>query len=72
MPLDHLLKARGIGAEDCRRLKSAFNLALSGLHLVDRSDPICEMIAHKIIEIGQDGSRDPKEIAALTIKQLCP
>jgi hypothetical protein len=61
-----------MGSEDCERLKDAFNLALNGLQLVDRSDPICEIVARKIIEIGLDRSRDPQEIAALTIKQLGP
>ena len=72
MTLDRLLKRRGMGSEDCERLKDAFNLALNGLQLVDRGDPICEIVARKIIEIGLDRSRDPQEIAALTIKQLGP
>ena len=72
MPLDRLLERRGIGSEDSERLKQAFNLALDGLSLVDRSDPICEIVARKIIEIGMDGTRDPQDIAALTIKQLSP
>ena len=72
MPLDRLLERRGIGSEDSERLKQAFNLALNGLNLVDRSDPICEIVARKIIEIGLDGTRDPQKIAALTIEQLSP
>jgi hypothetical protein len=72
VPLDRLLQGRGIGLEDSERLKQAFNLALNGLHLVDRNDPICAIVARKIIEIGLDGTRDPHEIAALTIKQLGP
>ncbi len=72
MPLDQLLKIRAIGSEDSERLKQAFNLALKGLYLVDRSDPICEIVARKIIEIGLNGTRDPQEIAALTIEQLNP
>jgi len=70
MPLDRLLERRGIGSEDSERLKQAFNLALNGLHLVDRNDPICDIVARKVIEIGLDGIRDPQEIAALTVKQL--
>ena len=70
MPLDRLLERRGIGSEDSERLKQAFNLALNGLHLVDRNDPICDIVARKVIEIGLDGARDPPEIAALTIKLL--
>ena len=72
MPLDRLLERRGIGSENSEMLKQAFNLALTGLHLVDRNDPICEIVARKIIEIGLDGTRNPQEIATLTIKQLGP
>jgi hypothetical protein len=39
---------------------------------VDRNDPICEIVARKVIEIGVNGARDPKQIAALTIKLLGP
>jgi hypothetical protein len=72
VPLDRLLERRGIGSENSEMLKQAFNLALAGLHLVDRNDPICEIVARKIIEIGLDGTRNPQEIATLTIKQLGP
>lgn len=72
MPINDLLKRRGIGPEDSERLKQAFVLAVKGLYLVDRNDPICEIVAHRIIEIGLNGTRDPEEIAALTIKQLGP
>lgn len=72
MPLDRLLRTRGMGSEDSKILRQAFSLALNGLHLVDRNDPICEIVARKIIEIGLDGTRDPREIAALAVKRLCP
>ena len=70
MPIDRLLRNRGVGPEDIKRLGLAFNLALKGLQLIDRSDPICEIVANKVIEIGLDGVRNPNEIAELTIKQL--
>ena len=72
VPLDTILKKRRISPEDSEILKQAFNLALNGLNLVDRNDPICEIVARKIVEIGLDGIRNPHEIAALTIKQLAP
>jgi hypothetical protein len=72
MPLDRLLEKRGIGPEYSEILKQAFNLALHGLNLVDRNDPICEIVARRIIEIGRDSRRSPQEIASLTIKQLGP
>ncbi|MGY8685278.1 hypothetical protein Q2941_47245 [Bradyrhizobium sp. UFLA05-153] len=72
MTLDRLLKRRGIRSEHSETLRQAFNLALDGLHLVDRGDPICEIVARKIIEVGLDGIRNPQEIAALTIERLGP
>jgi len=72
MPIDRLLKTRGVGSEESERLSHAYRLALSGLRLVDRSDPICEIVAGKVIEIGLDCSRTSEEIAALTIEQLGP
>ncbi|CCE09086.1 hypothetical protein BRAS3843_300010 [Bradyrhizobium sp. STM 3843] len=70
MPIDRLLTRRAIGPPDSERLKQAFCLALKTLHLVDRNDPVCEIVARKVIEIGLDGTRDPQEIAALTVRQL--
>lgn len=72
MSLDHLLKRRGIGSKDSERLKRAFNLALNALYLIDRNDPICEIVAQKIVEIGLDGAHNPQEIAAATVRQLGP
>jgi len=43
---------------------------LRSLGLVDRNDPIAEIVARKIIEIGQTGVRDPADISALAIKEL--
>ena len=70
MPIDRLLETRRIKPEDSERLKQAFNLTLSGLRLVDRNDPVCEIVARKVIEIGLDGPRSPQEIAAQAVKQL--
>ena len=72
MPMDRLLKTHEVGSEESERLSHAYRLALGGLRLVDRSDPICEIVACKVIEIGLDGSRTSQEIAALTIEQLGP
>lgn len=40
------------------------------LCLVDRNDPIAEIVAKKIIEIGATGVRDPAEISRLAVEQL--
>jgi len=43
---------------------------LQGSGLVDREDPLAEMVAKKVIEIAQTGVRDPKDIAALAVMNL--
>ena len=48
----------------------AYEETLKALELSDRSDPITNMVARKIIELGQTGVRDPLQIAALAIKEL--
>ena len=47
-----------------------YEQALRAIGLVDRDDPIAEMVAKKIIEIGQTGVREPADISALAIKGL--
>lgn len=72
MPIERLLKLRGIGPENCERLRLAFNLALRGLQLVDRNDPICDIVARKVIEIDKGGTHDARQIAAEAVRQLGP
>jgi hypothetical protein len=45
----------------------AYEQALRELDLKQGDDPITQIIARKIIKIGQTGIRDPIEIAQLTI-----
>lgn len=70
MSIDRLLNSRSVARKDAERLRQAFNLVLARLHLVDRDDPVCEIVASKVIEIGLNGAQNPQEIAELTIKRL--
>ena len=70
MPINRLLIESKLSAQDVKRLNEAFELTLRGLYLVDRNDPVCELVARRIIDIGTDMTRDPKQIAALAVKQL--
>ena len=51
MPIERLLQESELTPEDQGVLRLAFSRALSKLHLVDRNDPICEMVARKVIEV---------------------
>ena len=70
MPIYRLLQNIPMGPEEISRLTTAYEQALRAIGLVDRNDPIAEMVAKKIIEIGQTGVREPADISALAIKEL--
>jgi hypothetical protein len=70
MPIRRLFGEGKIKPEEWERLDRAFAFALRSLRLVDRNDPICDIVARKVIEIDAAGIRDPKEIAKLTAREL--
>jgi len=70
MPIYRLLQNMPLGPEEISRLATAYEQALRVIGLVDRDDPLAEMVAKKIIEIGQTGVRDPADISAQAVKEL--
>ena len=70
MPINRLFQEGEIKPEEVDRLNRAFTFALKSLHLVDRNDPVCDIVARKVIEIDAAGTHEPKEIAKIAAKQL--
>lgn len=70
MPINRLLG--NASSADAERLRQAFAATLKSLHLVDRNDPVCEIVARKIIEIDAAGTHDPHEIAKRAARELGP
>jgi hypothetical protein len=70
MPIYRLLQNVPMGPEEIARLTTAYEETLRTIGLVDRNDPITEMIARKIIEIGQRGVQDPMRLSELAIKEM--
>jgi len=70
MPIYRLLQNMPMGPEDIRRLTAAFEQALRTLGIVDRGDPLAELLARKIIEVAQTGIREPADISAQAIKEI--
>ena len=70
MPINRLLLGGKLEPDEIERLDRAYSFTLKSLSLVDRDDPVCEIVARKVIEIARAGAHDPKEIARLTAKQL--
>src|SRR5207244_9688033 len=70
MAIYRILKYSPMAPEQITLLSEAYELTLRALSLVDRNDPITEIIARKIIDIGQTGVRDSAKISMLAIKEL--
>ena len=70
MAIYRLFQNNPMQPEDIRRISDAYELTLKALALVDRNDLITELIAKKIIEIGQTGLKDPTEISARAMDEL--
>ncbi len=70
MPIFRLLQNSAVAAEDVAHLVAAYEATLLAFGLIDRTDPITELVALKIIEIGQTGIRDAGEISRLAVKAL--
>jgi hypothetical protein len=70
MAIHRILQNIPLAPEDISRLVAAYEAALKALDLSDRTDPLTEIVARKIIEIGQTGVRDPLQISKLAVKAL--
>jgi hypothetical protein len=64
-----LLENSSLSLEEVSRLVAAYEQTLSALDLVDRHDPVTEIVAKKVVEIGKHGG-DAIEISKLAVKEL--
>jgi hypothetical protein len=70
MPIYRLLQNTPMGPEEISRLTTAYEQALRTIGIVERDDPLAELLARKIIEIAQTGVREPRDISTLAIKEI--
>ena len=70
MPIYRLLQNMPMGPEEISRLTTAYEQALRTIGIVDRGDPLAELLARKIIEVAQTGVREPADISAQAIKEI--
>jgi hypothetical protein len=61
MPINRLLKDSKLDPDVVELLNRAFDLALRSLGLVDRNDPVTNLVAEKVIEVYAEGVNDPAE-----------
>lgn len=72
MPITPLLVKGEFTPEQRHILELAFRHTLRKLDLVDRNDPVCEIVARKVIEIGSSGASNAVAIAEIAFRQLRP
>ncbi|WP_027529656.1 hypothetical protein [Bradyrhizobium sp. WSM3983] len=65
-----ILQNSTLGPEEIARLSTAYEQALRTIGVEDRNDPLTELIAKKIIEIGQTGLKDPTQICSRAVEAL--
>jgi hypothetical protein len=70
MAIYRLLQGSSLPADDIALLVAAYEQTLRALRLADRTDPITELVARKIIEVGESGLRDAAEISRRAVKSL--
>jgi hypothetical protein len=58
-----------LGPEEVAKLDAAYTYALRSLSLVDRNDPLTEMLARKVVEIGATET-DPAMIAEIAARHF--
>jgi hypothetical protein len=68
--IHRLLQNSVLGPDEIARMSIAYEQALKNLGLVDRTDPVTELVAKKIIDIARTGETDPVRISTLAIEAL--
>lgn len=70
MPINRLLSDIELTPEQRHVLELAFNSALRKIGLVDRDDPICALVAERMIDVHRRGVTDALALAETTIREL--
>jgi hypothetical protein len=71
MPIKKYINVE-MGSAEIDRLNVAYAKVLRILHLVDRHDPVAEIVARKVIDVGQSsGVTDPEEVADTVARHFC-
>jgi hypothetical protein len=68
MPIKPYLGGIVFDADATRALGAAFECACKALQLTDRTDPVTEMVAKRIIDLAKTGERDPELLCAAVLQ----
>ena len=61
---------RAFTPEEAQVLVDAFGKTLKELGLVDRDDPVTRLVAGCVIDLAEQGERDPQRLRDLTVKTI--
>ena len=70
MPIRQFLEDGSFSPEAVIAMTAAFDAALKELRLVDRNDPLAEIVAHKIINLARTGERDSRRLCERALKDI--
>jgi hypothetical protein len=70
MPLTPYLSEGVFDPPAIKAMTAAYEAACSSLGLVDKNDPITEIVARKVIEIASTGDLDPQRLCDLVLLSL--
>jgi hypothetical protein len=68
VPIYRLLEKGAFRPETAATLGHVFEDVLKELGLVNRQDPVTELVAEKLIELANAGERDPIRLKQLTLE----
>ena len=70
MSIHRLTAGREYSPDEIIVMGAAYAAAMLELGLVDRNDPLCELVARSIITIAATGERDPEKLKERAIHAL--
>ena len=70
MPLTSYLDGGVFEPKRIEAMTAAFEAVCNSLQLLNRDDPITEIVARKVIEVAATGERDPDRLRDLVLTEL--
>jgi hypothetical protein len=70
MAIYRLIAAGTFGPDEIKAMAAAYEGALIDLQLIDRNDPLTELIAKSIVNVTTTGERDPETIKERALNAL--
>jgi hypothetical protein len=72
MAIYRLIESGSYNPDEIKAMTAAYETALVEIGLVDRDDPLTELIASSILTVTATGERDPEKIKERALRALGP